>query len=100
MSIQESWQVAVPILLYSHLWGVEWGGGGGHLKKEQFAVVLWRPLLTPSLPLVISALATITIAKWKCTVVASKSHNRESLCDKSVSLLIVPEPCLGKSPYL
>ena len=48
MSIQESWRVAVPILLYSHLWGVEWGGCGGHLKKEQFAVVpLETLLLTP-----------------------------------------------------
>ena len=48
MSIQESWQVVVPILLYSHLWGVQWGGGGGHFKKEQFAVVpLETLLLTP-----------------------------------------------------
>lgn len=48
MSIQEGWQVVVPILPYSHLWGVQWGGGGGHLKREQFAVVpLETLLLTP-----------------------------------------------------
>ena len=40
--------MVVPILLYSHLWGVQWGGGGGHFKKEQFAVVpLETLLLTP-----------------------------------------------------
>lgn len=50
MCIQESWQVVVPKLLYSHLWGQR-EGDRGHLKKEQFAVVppetfLPTPLIT------------------------------------------------------
>lgn len=61
MCIQESWQVEVPTLLYSHLRRVEWEGDRGHLKKEQFVVVSPEALRPPPLITLINIVSALEL---------------------------------------